>query len=153
VEIDNKDKQLLEILQVDGRKSLTELAKAIKLSIDSTYKRIKKLKEKGIVNRFGIFINPKALGYDLVTNIQIKLQNINEEELNRFIAFLKQHKNIIELITTLGDYDLTCVIIAKNTQELEEISINIRQKFRNLIADWKSVINLKVYKFEEYKFT
>jgi len=153
VEIDNKDKQLLEILQVDGRKSLTELAKAIKLSIDSTHKRIKKLKEKGIVNRFGIFINPKALGYDLVTNIQIKLQNINEEELNRFIAFLKQHKNIIELITTLGDYDLTCVIIAKNTQELEEISINIRQKFRNLIADWKSVINLKVYKFEEYKFT
>ncbi|MBS3174383.1 Lrp/AsnC family transcriptional regulator [Candidatus Woesearchaeota archaeon] len=153
MEIDNKDKQLLEILQVDGRKSLTELAKAIKLSIDSTHKRIKKLKEKGIVNRFGIFINPKALGYDLVTNIQIKLQNINEEELNRFIAFLKQHKNIIELITTLGDYDLTCVIIAKNTQELEEISINIRQKFRNLIADWKSVINLKVYKFEEYKFT
>ena len=153
MEIDNKDKQLLEILQVDGRKSLTELAKAIKLSIDSTYKRIKKLKEKGIVNRFRIFINPKALGYDLVTNIQIKLQNINEEELNRFIAFLKQHKNIIELITTLGDYDLTCVIIAKNTQELEEISINIRQKFRNLIADWKSVINLKVYKFEEYKFT
>ena len=83
-------------------------------------------------------------GFDIV---------INEEELNRFIAFLKQHKNIIELITTLGDYDLTCVIIAKNTQELEEISINIRQKFRNLIADWKSVINLKVYKFEEYKFT
>lgn len=148
--LDDKDKLLLEILQRNGRESLTNIAKAVKLSIDSTHKRIKKLNKNGIIARFGIFIDPKALGYDLVANIQIKLQNITEEELNKFISFLTHHKNVIELISILGEYDLTLVIIAKNTEEYELISRNIRQQYKNLIADWKSVINLKVYKFEEY---
>ncbi|MBI2670665.1 Lrp/AsnC family transcriptional regulator [Candidatus Woesearchaeota archaeon] len=150
MQLDDKNKLLLEILQKNSRESLTNIAKALKLSIDSTHKRIKKLYEKGIIVKFSIFINPKTLGYDLVANIQVKLQNISEEELNKFISFLTHHKNVIELISILGEYDLTLVIIAKNTEELELISRDIRQKFKNLIADWKSVINLRVYKFEEY---
>lgn len=148
--LDAKDKQLLDILQKNSRESLTNIAKSLKLSIDSTHKRIKKLHEKGIIAKFSILIDPKALGYELVANIQIKLQNISEEELNKFLTFLKVHKNVIELVSILGEYDLTVVIIAKNTEEYELISRNIRQQYKNLIADWKSVINLKVYKFEEY---
>lgn len=148
--LDKRDKMLLELLQKNGRESLTNLAKALNLSIDSTHKRIKKLQAGGIIHRFGVFIDPKALGYDLVANVQIKLHNITEEELNKFVSFLMSHKNVIELITTLGEYDITCVIIAKNTEELEIISRYIRQKFKTLIADWRSVINLKVHKFEEY---
>ena len=142
-----------ELLIKQGREQFKSLAKSIGLSIDSTKKRIEKLKKFEIIDRFSIFINPKQLGYDLIANIQIKLQNISEDELNKFLVYLKSHDNVIELITTLGEYDLTCVIIAKNTNELEEISRNIRQKFRNLIADWKSVINLKVHKFKEYSFS
>lgn len=149
--LDGKDKMLLELLQKNGRESLTVLARKLNLSIDSTHKRIKKLKEAGIID-FGIFIDPKKLGYDLVVNVRIKLHNVSEEELEKFVSFLKAHKNVIELITTLGDYDITCVIIAANTEELETISRHIRQKFRELISDWNSVINLKVHKFEEYSF-
>jgi len=150
--LDQKNKHLLELLQDNGRASLTDLSKALGLSIDATHKRLKKLHAGGIIAKFGIFINPKALGYDLVANVQIKLQNISEDELDKFILFLKNHKQVIELITVLGDYDLTCVIIAPNTEELERISREIRQKFKSLIADWRSVINLKVHKFEEYSF-
>ncbi|RJQ17969.1 Lrp/AsnC family transcriptional regulator [Candidatus Woesearchaeota archaeon] len=150
--MDVKDKKLLAMLQVNGRISLTELAKTVNLSIDSTHKRLKKLQENGIIAKFGIFIDPKSLGYELVANIQIKLHNISEEQLDKFLGFLREHDNIIELITTLGDYDITCVIIAKNTEELELLSRKIRQEFKELIADWKSVINLKVHKFEEYSF-
>jgi len=152
MKLDERDMQLLNLLQKNSRQSLTSLAKSIGLSIDSTHKRLKKLTNAGIIDRFGIFLNPKKLGYDLVANVQIKLHNINEEELVQFIGFLKAHKNVTELISTLGDYDLTCVIISKSTEELEQISRYIRQKFKELIADWKSVINLKTHKFEEYSF-
>jgi Lrp/AsnC family leucine-responsive transcriptional regulator len=148
--MDKKDKKLLTLLQENSRESLTVLSKKLSLSIDATHKRLKKLHASGIILKFGIFIDPKALGFDLVANIQIKLHNISEEELEKFINYLKNCNNVIELISTLGNYDLTCVIIAKNTEELEKISREIRQKFRSIIADWKSVINLKVHKFEEY---
>lgn len=148
--LDDKDKLLLELLQKNGRESLTVLSKALGLSIDSTHKRIKKLTEKGIIDHFGIFINPKKLGYDIVVNVQIKLHNISEKELGDFITYLRLHKNVIDLITILGEYDITCVFIAQSTEEFEAISRSIRQKFKSLIADWRSVINLKVHKFEEY---
>jgi hypothetical protein len=50
----------------------------------------------------------------------------------------------------MGDYDLTCVLIAKDSEELEKVSTEIRQKFRDLIDEWKSVLILKTYKFEQY---
>ena len=152
MELDKRNKKLLMLLQENGRASLTELAKTLNLSIDSTHKRLKKLKANGVIANFGIFIDPKVLGYDLVANASIKLHNISEKELNEFIDYLKSHQNVIELISTLGEYDLTCVMIAENTAVLEETSRHIRQKFRDLIADWRSVINLKVHKFEEYTF-
>ncbi|MFH1065200.1 MAG: Lrp/AsnC family transcriptional regulator [Nanoarchaeota archaeon] len=151
-ELDNKDKQLLGLLQKNGREQLKILARQIGLSIDSTKKRIEKLKKAGIIAKFGAFIDPKAVGYDLVANVQIKLHNISEEELAKFIAYLKAHKSVTTLITTLGDFDITCVLIAKNTDEMDSLFREIRHKFKNIIADWKSVINLKLHKFEEYSF-
>lgn len=151
-ELDNKDKALLGLLQKNSREQLKILAKQIGLSIDSTKKRIEKLKKAGILAKFGVFIDPKAVGYDLVANVQIKLHNLNKDELSKFISYLRAHNNVTTLITTLGDFDITCVLIAKNTEEMDSIFSEIRQKFNNLIADWKSVINLKVHKFEEYSF-
>jgi len=150
INLDDKDKKILMILQENSREQLKIIAKQVNLSIDSTKKRIEKLKKAGIIARFGIFIDPKALGHEIVANCQIKLRNISEEELNKFLAHLRQHDNVIDLLSTLGEYDLTCVIIARNTEEVEIISRKIRQKFKDLIDDWKSVINLKVYKFEYY---
>ena len=151
-ELDTKDRQLLGLLQKNSREQLKILAKQIGLSIDSTKKRIEKLKKNGIIAKFGAFIDPKAVGYDLVANVQIKLHNISEEELTKFISYLRAHKAVTTLITTLGDFDITCVLIAKNTQEMDFLFREIRHKFKNIIADWKSVINLQVYKFEEYSF-
>ena len=151
MQLDNKDRKLLNLLQENSRESLTVLSKALNLSIDSTHKRLKKLLNSGIIN-LGIYPDPKKLGYEFVVNVQIKLNNISEEELNKFISFLKAHPRVIELISTLGDYDLTCILIARDTEDLEEISRAIRQKFRNIINDWHTVINLKIHKFEEYNF-
>lgn len=150
--MDKTDKQLLMLLEDNSRESLTNLAKKIHLSIDSTHKRLKKLQNLGIINRFGIFVNPKMINYDLVVDVKIKLHNITEEEFKGILIYLKSHPNCIELISVSGDFDLTCVLIAKNSEELNQLSYKIRQKFKNIIADWKTSFNLEVYKFEWYDF-
>ena len=53
----------------------------------------------------------------------------------------------------MGEYDFTCVMISKDTNELDEISTKIRQEFSDLIQDWKSVLVLKTHKFEYYDLT
>lgn len=149
--LDEKDRKILNILQKNGRETLTTISRKVGLSIDSVNKRIKKMKESGIIDRFGIFIDPKALGYPIVADVKIKLKNIKSKELEDFIKHLKNNPNVIELISIMGDYDITCVFVAKTSSRLEKISMKVRERFSNIISDWKASIILKVHKFEEYE--
>ncbi|VVB80928.1 putative HTH-type transcriptional regulator [uncultured archaeon] len=147
---DQKDKQILLILQDNGRESLTNIAKKVGLSIDSVKARIEKLHKKGIIDRIKALLVPRNMGYPLVADIKIKLHNNTQETTEQFIAHLKNHPRVIDLLSLMGDYDLTCVLIAKNPTELETIQQQIRQKFNTIIADWRGFLILKVHKFEEY---
>lgn len=147
--LDEKDKKILQILQKNGREQLTVIAKKVGLSIDSTHKRIKEMRRKEIFSP-SIFINPRAIGFPLVADVKIKLKNVSEVERQKLIKYLQEHDRVTELLSVMGDYDFTCVLIAKDSNELEEISTRIRQKFKDLIDEWKGILVLKTYKFEEY---
>ena len=77
---------------------------------------------------------------------------VTEEQMKNLISHLVSHPNCIELISISGDFDITCVLIAKNTKELNEVSYKIRQRFKDIISDWRTSINLEVHKFEWYDF-
>lgn len=147
--IDDKDKEIIMLLQKDGRMQLTKIADKVGLSIDSTHKRIKEMIKKNVFFT-GIFVNARAIGYPLLADVKIKLKNMTEDSKEKMIKYLTEHKSVIDLLAIMGDYDLTCVLIAKNSDELEQVSTEIRQKFRDLIDEWKSVLILKTYKFEQY---
>lgn len=147
--LDEKDKKILMALQEDGRAQLKEISKKVNLSIDSVHKRMKEMMRKEIFAPT-ILIDPRSIGYPLIADIKIKLKNINEEERKKFIKFLQNHDRCSELLSIMGDYDFTCVLIAKDSNELEELSTQIRQKFKELILEWKGILVLKTYKFERY---
>ena len=119
------------------------------LSIDAVNKRIKRMQEKQILF-LQVQLEPRNFGYPFVVDAKIKLQNITEENLENFIKYLKAHPKVIDLLSASGDWDITCVFIAKNPAEVEEFIMDTRKKFSNLIADWKSALLLNAYKFEEY---
>jgi len=150
--IDEKDKEIIMLLQKDGRMSLTEIAKKVRLSIDSVHKRMKEMQKKGVYSS-GIFVDPRVIGFPLLADVKIKLKNISEDSRNKLIKYLTEHKSVIDLLAVMGDYDLTCVLIAKDSDELEKISTEIRQRFKDLIDEWKSILILKTYKFEQYDLT
>ena len=137
------------VLQRNGRAQLKEISKKVNLSIDSVHKRIKEMIRKQIFTPT-ILIDPRAIGYPLITDIKIKLKNVSEEEREKFIKYLQKHNRCIELLSVIGDFDFTCVLIAKDSNELEQISTQIRHKFRELILEWKGILVLKTYKFEKY---
>jgi len=147
--LDDKDKKILMILQENGRAQLKEISKKVNLSIDSVHNRIKEMRRKEIFFPT-VFIDPRAIGFPLIADIKIKLKNVSNEDRNRFIEYLRKHERVTELLSIMGDYDFTCVLIAKDSNELEKLSTEIRQKFKELIDEWKGMLVLKTYKFEEY---
>ncbi len=152
IELDEKDRRILNILSDNARAKLTYIARHVQLSIDSVKKRIEKLERSGVITKYTIQPNPGALGYGLGVHVYIKLKGVTQERYDELIAYLKKDTRIIDLMSMAGDYDLYIVMLAKNTQEMDRMKMEIRQKFTDLVDDWKEVIVTNIYKLEEYKF-
>lgn len=146
---DKKDKKILNLLQEDGRMLLTEISKKVRLSIDAAHKRIKKMKKQEVFEATAL-IDPRKIGYPLVMDIKIKLKNIDEKTYNDLIKYLIENPFVTNVFSASGDYDLTITIISKDYEGLNNTSLRIRKKFNKIISDWKTAINLKIYKFEKY---
>ena len=69
--IDNIDIQILQILQENGRASASDISKAVNLSVPAISDRIKKLTDKGIIDKFVAILNHKNSGLDLTAYVFI----------------------------------------------------------------------------------
>ncbi|MCX6819277.1 MAG: Lrp/AsnC family transcriptional regulator [Candidatus Aenigmarchaeota archaeon] len=151
-QLDEKDRRILNILAENARTKLTQIARHVQLSIDSTKKRIEKLEKDGVIAKYTIQPNPDKYGLPLGIHIYIKLMNVTKERYDEFISTMKKNPRIIDLMSMLGDYDVYIVLLAKDTIELDKMKIEIKQKFSDIIADWKEVLVTQIYKLEEYRF-
>ncbi len=150
--MDEKDRKILMLLQDNGRESLTSIAKKVGLTIDSVNNRMKALAQKKLFEP-GIFIDPRVLGFPLVVDVKIKMQNLSPAEKEQFIGHLVAHPRIITLLSITGRFDFLCSIIAKDANELEQISTDIRNKYKDAITDWETTLILKTHKLERYDLT
>ena len=150
--LDDRDRKIIMILQENARESLTSISRRIGLSVDAVHQRIKKMtKVKVFAQR--ILVNPVGIGYPLMVDIKIKIKDASEKDVTSFISYLKSHPRVVELIQIMGDWDFTCVLLAKDANDLAEVTNEIRYKFNKFIADWRAMILLKHHKFEKYDMT
>ena len=63
--LDRFDRAILDILAVDGRLPITELAQRIGLSKSPTQARLKRLIADGTIRGFRAILDPRKLGLDL----------------------------------------------------------------------------------------
>ena len=69
--LDRKDRQILEALQADARQSLAAIGKRIGLSQPAMSERVRKLEEAGVIEGYGARVNLRALGVGLQAIIRI----------------------------------------------------------------------------------
>lgn len=150
--IDEIDRKILNILQRNSREKLTSIAKRVGLSVNPTKKRIANLEKAGVIERYTTNISLDKVGLPLGLHAYIKLTNVTKERFEEMVAYLKGHIRVIDLFSMHGEYDVCLVIIAKDNAELDAIKMEIREKFKDIIGEWKEVMVSRVYKLEEYRF-
>jgi Lrp/AsnC family transcriptional regulator, leucine-responsive regulatory protein len=71
-ENDGTDRRILEELQSDGRLSLAELGRRVGLSPPAVAERVQRLERDGAITGYHARVDPRALGYALMTVIRIR---------------------------------------------------------------------------------
>jgi DNA-binding Lrp family transcriptional regulator len=151
IQIDEKDRKILAILAKNSRETLVNIAKEVRMSVDGTRMRTKRLVDSGVITGFTILRSYKKLGYSLKADILVKLQNLTEEKISGFIGYLKKCPQVIVLNSIAGDFDIEIAVIARSSSELAKFSKDIRIKFSDIIVDWKVNIITESHKVEEFE--
>lgn len=90
IELDAMDLALLEQLQRDASLSNQELAQAVHTSAPTCLRRVKRLRDAGLIERQIAILNPEklaqSLGHGISAIVEITLDRQGAEELERFEA-------------------------------------------------------------------
>ncbi|MCK0095426.1 Lrp/AsnC family transcriptional regulator [Yoonia sp. F2084L] len=83
-DLDVFDRKILDILTVEGRISVTELARRIGLSKSPTQARLKRLEDQGVIRGYRAIYDPIRLNRDHVAFVEVKLSDTRETALAAF---------------------------------------------------------------------
>ena len=113
MELDRYDRQILEILQSDGRISNQDLADRIGLSPSPCLRRVRTLEEAGLITGYRALLDAKKLGLSLMALIGISMDQHTPERFANLEAAIAEIPEILECLLITGqqsDYQLKVVI-------------------------------------------
>ncbi|EST55842.1 AsnC family transcriptional regulator [Brevibacillus panacihumi W25] len=99
--MDQTDIRLLELLQLEGRISISDLSKKLSLSRPSISERLNRLEEKGVIEGFSARVSPKAIGRDVLVFIQLSQLRIHSY--SDFEKSIQENPDIIECHRLTGE--------------------------------------------------
>ena len=124
MKIDRIDRQILISLQEDGRKTASEIAKELNLTVPTITERIRKLQEGSVIQAFQAVIDPRSVGLDVTAMITV----ISSSSTNykKVIENAKKTPEIIQCFSTTGLGSLMLWVATENSKTLEELLRNIQ---------------------------
>jgi len=114
---DEIDKEILRLLQRDGRMPYKDIAEKINKAPATVKNRISKMMDLGIVKAFVPLLNYKALGYSISAVILIQAK---PGKLNDLVEFLANVDNINFVYEITGEYDVIVIGRFRNEEHLSD---------------------------------
>ncbi|WP_254049773.1 Lrp/AsnC family transcriptional regulator [Novosphingobium sp. TH158] len=103
--MDQIDRRIVEVLQADGRITITELASRVGLSKTPCQIRLRRLIADGIIRGFRAVIDPVRLGLGHIAFAEVKLSDTREPALAEFRKAVLQVREIEECHMIASSFD------------------------------------------------
>ena len=100
MELDKKDRQILQALQADARQSLAALGKRIGLSQPAMSERVRKLEAAGVIEGYGARVNLRAIGVGLQAIIRIQTTHAG---IAPYLQLFQQMPEVLEADRVTGE--------------------------------------------------
>jgi Lrp/AsnC family transcriptional regulator, regulator for asnA, asnC and gidA len=138
--LDDVSKLIIEQLQDDGRRSYSEIGKAVGLSEAAVRQRVQKLTEKGVMQIVAV-TDPVQLGFYTQAMVGIKCSGDTSE----IADALGKMNEVDYVVITAGSFDILVEIVCEDDDSLIKI---INSKIRRLtgVTSTETFVYLKLAK-------
>ena len=143
MKVDRHDSALLELLKEDSRRSITSIAEKLGLARVTAHDRISKLKREGIIQRFTVDLDAKAMGYGLRAFIFARCErgNIDRRELATNMCELPY---VVRCNVIAGEWDLLIEVVSPSMDSLGDAILDELSKVGG-IANTQTMVSFYDY--------
>lgn len=119
--LDDMDRRLLGALSRDASRSAAALGEAVGLSQPAAWRRLKRLREAGIIAGQHLALNREALGFGVTVFLGVKLATkgrVSLEDFERAVTAIPE----VQLVEhVLGLYDYRLRVVARDLTDFERV--------------------------------
>ena len=118
---DRIDRQILELLQDDGRMTNVELAERVGLTAPPCLRRVRALEEQGAIKGYHASLDAATLGYPITVFALVSLRSQAEQDLTAFEEYVDAIPEIRECYMLNGEIDFILKIVATDLKAFQDI--------------------------------
>lgn len=117
--MDDLDNKILAALMVDGRSTWSDLATRFRVSPPAISERVRRLEKQGVIQGYGVVVDPGALGYDITAFVAVVLEHPTYRQ--GFLDYVQAMAAVQECHHVAGDGDYLLKVRCGKMADLERI--------------------------------
>lgn len=120
--LDSYDLKLLAAIQQDARTPQHELGEAVNLSTAAVNRRLKRLADEGVIERYVAVLSPEALGYGLTIIVNVELESEQLDQLDATRRSFEACPYIQQCYYVAGEWDFILIFVVQNMAQYNELT-------------------------------
>lgn len=108
--LDRMDKKILNILQQDNQITNLALAEKVGISAPPCFRRVKRLRDAGIIAKDVSLVDPTKVGSRLIVFVNITLEKQREDLVAHFERKMLEHHEVMQCYFVSGDTDYILIV-------------------------------------------
>jgi Lrp/AsnC family transcriptional regulator, leucine-responsive regulatory protein len=141
--LDDIDREILKLLQDNGRISSAEIARQIGMAPSAIFQRVRKLEERGIIKGYSARLNSRAVGYGLVAYVTVQTgQNARDHDTGALLAAMPE---VQEVHRVVGE---DCFIVKLRVRDTDALAHLLENEIQAIpsISSTRTTIVVKTLK-------
>ncbi|NUW70763.1 Lrp/AsnC family transcriptional regulator [Vibrio coralliilyticus] len=130
--MDAFDHHILRALQNNSRISSEALGAEIGLSPSACQRRIKKLKQKGVIKQEVAVLDASQLPGFITTLVDITLERGGETALDEFLHALEAESQVQQFYYVAGDVDFVVIVVTQDMKAYDALSRRLFMSNQNI---------------------
>ena len=116
--LDRLDSAVLRILQINGRATYDDIGAQIGLSPSAVLRRVKRLEDAGVIDRYVALVKPEAVGLGLIAYLNVRLEKHTESHkrnpMDLFRASVQTWPEVVECSSLTGEMDYLLRVVVQD---------------------------------------
>ncbi|MTI02923.1 Lrp/AsnC family transcriptional regulator [Roseibium sp. RKSG952] len=148
--MDKHDAQLLDLMQTDSRRGLEAMAAETGLSVASVQRRLRSLRDRGMITKEVAVIDPKKIGVHMTFVVMVELERERQDQIDAFTRCIQTEPMVQQCYYVTGEADFCLICTAIDMEDFEALTkrlffnnSNVR-RFRTSVVMGRKKIGLEL---------